>query len=46
MQADLQSAKTVGAYRDAEHMSLALTDSLVCLEMPMFAIAHVRVSFS
>jgi hypothetical protein len=32
----------VGAYTDKEHMSLALTDSLVCLEMPFFAIAHVR----
>ncbi|KAL7412948.1 organic solute transporter Ostalpha-domain-containing protein [Mrakia frigida] len=30
----------VGVYRDAEHMSLALGDLLICFEMPLFAIAH------
>lgn len=32
----------VGPYTDPEHMSLAIVDSLICLEMPGFAIAHVR----
>lgn len=32
---------SVGPYTDAEHMSLALVDSLICFEMPLFAIAHV-----
>lgn len=36
--------RLVGKYTDREHMSLALTDSLVCLEMPLFAIAHVSVA--
>jgi len=31
----------VGAYTDNEHMSLALTDSLVCLEMHFYAVSHV-----
>jgi hypothetical protein len=35
------SLLSVGVYTDPEHMSLALTDALVCLEMPFFAIAHV-----
>ncbi|TXT10945.1 hypothetical protein VHUM_01696 [Vanrija humicola] len=30
----------VGPYTDPEHMSLAIVDSLICLEMPGFAIAH------
>ena len=30
----------LGPYTDSEHISLALTDALVCLEMPFFAIAH------
>ncbi|KAG9019517.1 hypothetical protein FRB90_001179 [Tulasnella sp. 427] len=30
----------VGPYKDAEHISLAITDALVCFEMPFFAIAH------
>lgn len=34
----------VGPYTDAEHMSLALVDSLICFEMPLFAIAHVGQS--
>ncbi|KAI0339234.1 DUF300-domain-containing protein [Trametopsis cervina] len=32
--------KKLGPYTDNEHISLALTDALVCLEMPLFAIAH------
>ncbi|OCF34718.1 hypothetical protein I316_03761 [Kwoniella heveanensis BCC8398] len=32
--------KKVGPYTDREHMSLALVDSLICFEMPVFAIAH------
>ncbi|ORX33656.1 organic solute transporter Ostalpha-domain-containing protein [Kockovaella imperatae] len=32
--------KKVGVYTDAEHMSQALVDSLICFEMPIFAIAH------
>lgn len=36
----VHAIKRLGAYTDAEHMSLALTDSLLCLEMPFFAIAH------
>ncbi|KAJ3519124.1 hypothetical protein NM688_g9349 [Phlebia brevispora] len=30
----------LGPYTDSEHISLGLTDLLVCLEMPFFAIAH------
>ncbi|EGN94566.1 hypothetical protein SERLA73DRAFT_114846, partial [Serpula lacrymans var. lacrymans S7.3] len=30
----------LGPYKDEEHVSLGLTDILVCLEMPIFAIAH------
>ncbi|KAH8077725.1 organic solute transporter Ostalpha-domain-containing protein [Cristinia sonorae] len=30
----------LGPYTDAEHISLGLTDCLICLEMPIFAIAH------
>lgn len=39
----LVAAKVItklGPYTDSEHISLALTDALVCLEMPLFAIAH------
>ncbi|WVF67157.1 hypothetical protein IAT40_001903 [Kwoniella sp. CBS 6097] len=32
--------RQVGPYTDREHMSLALVDSLICFEMPIFAIAH------
>ncbi|KAI0794929.1 organic solute transporter Ostalpha-domain-containing protein [Abortiporus biennis] len=30
----------LGPYTDNEHISLGLTDCLICLEMPLFAIAH------
>jgi len=30
----------VGPYTDAEHISLAITDTLICYEMPFFAFAH------
>ena len=30
----------LGPYTDSEHISLALTDALVCIEMPFFAVAH------
>ena len=30
----------LGPYTDSEHISLALTDALVCIEMPFFAFAH------
>ncbi|KAJ1304993.1 hypothetical protein OPQ81_000036 [Rhizoctonia solani] len=32
--------KHVGTYTDIEHISLAITDTLICYEMPFFAIAH------
>ena len=32
--------KRLGPYTDKEHISLGLTDTLICLEMPFFAIAH------
>jgi hypothetical protein len=32
--------KQLGPYDDAEHISLGLIDTLICLEMPIFAIAH------
>ncbi|CAE6465933.1 hypothetical protein ACGC1H_006155 [Rhizoctonia solani] len=32
--------KHVGSYTDMEHISLAITDTLICYEMPFFAIAH------
>ncbi|KAI0081589.1 DUF300-domain-containing protein [Panus rudis PR-1116 ss-1] len=32
--------KRLGPYTDHEHISLGLTDTLICLEMPLFAIAH------
>lgn len=31
----------LGPYTDAEHISLGLTDTLICLEMPLFAFAHM-----
>lgn len=33
--------KQLGPYTDLEHISLALTDTLICFEMPIFAIAHM-----
>lgn len=30
----------VGPYTDSEHISLAITDTLICYEMPLFAFAH------
>ncbi|KDR79314.1 hypothetical protein GALMADRAFT_208731 [Galerina marginata CBS 339.88] len=30
----------LGPYTDSEHVSVALTDLLICIEMPLFAIAH------
>lgn len=32
--------KQIGPYTDSEHMSLAITDTLICYEMPFFAFAH------
>ncbi|GLB40871.1 putative organic solute transporter Ostalpha [Lyophyllum shimeji] len=31
----------LGPYTDAEHISLGLTDTMICLEMPFFAFAHM-----
>ncbi|KIJ62327.1 hypothetical protein HYDPIDRAFT_176629 [Hydnomerulius pinastri MD-312] len=31
----------LGPYTDSEHISLGLTDTLICLEMPFFAAAHM-----
>ncbi|OJT05997.1 Transmembrane protein 184 -like protein [Trametes pubescens] len=31
----------LGPYTDTEHISLGLTDTLICFEMPLFAIAHM-----
>ncbi|KAI0746309.1 organic solute transporter Ostalpha-domain-containing protein [Daedaleopsis nitida] len=31
----------LGPYTDSEHISLGLTDTLICFEMPLFAIAHM-----
>lgn len=31
----------LGPYTDSEHISLGLTDTLICLEMPLFAVAHM-----
>ncbi|KLO15196.1 DUF300-domain-containing protein [Schizopora paradoxa] len=33
--------KQLGPYTDLEHISLALTDTLICFEMPIFAVAHM-----
>ncbi|KAF8317677.1 DUF300-domain-containing protein [Clavulina sp. PMI_390] len=30
----------IGPYTDSEHISLAITDTLICYEMPFFAFAH------
>jgi Organic solute transporter Ostalpha len=32
--------KKIGPYTDSEHISLALTDTLICFEMVLFAVAH------
>ncbi|KAH9061212.1 organic solute transporter Ostalpha-domain-containing protein [Lactarius vividus] len=37
----LGAIKRLGPYTDKEHISLGLTDTLICLEMPLFAIAHL-----
>ncbi|KAH7912911.1 DUF300-domain-containing protein [Hygrophoropsis aurantiaca] len=31
----------LGPYTDSEHISVGLTDSLICIEMPFFALAHM-----
>lgn len=31
----------LGPYTDSEHISVGLTDTLICLEMPLFAVAHM-----
>ena len=31
----------LGPYTDSEHISLGLTDTLICVEMPFFAVAHM-----
>ncbi|OSC98871.1 DUF300-domain-containing protein [Trametes coccinea BRFM310] len=33
--------KKLGPYTDREHISLGLTDTLICFEMPFFAVAHM-----
>ncbi|KAJ4483860.1 DUF300 domain-containing protein [Lentinula aciculospora] len=33
--------KRLGPYTDPESISLGLTDTLICVEMPFFAIAHI-----
>ncbi|TDL20506.1 DUF300-domain-containing protein [Rickenella mellea] len=33
--------KQLGPYTDHEHISLGLTDTLICFEMPFFAVAHM-----
>ena len=33
--------RRLGPYTDKEHISLGLTDTLICLEMPFFAVAHL-----
>ncbi|KAI0246683.1 organic solute transporter Ostalpha-domain-containing protein [Lactifluus subvellereus] len=43
--ASVGAIKQLGPYTDKEHISLGLTDTLICLEMPFFAIAHL-VAFS
>lgn len=40
LQSAPQKLTSVGPYVDPEHMSLALVDSMICIEMPFFAIAH------
>jgi hypothetical protein len=39
--ASVGAIKSLGPYTDKEHISLGLTDTLICLEMPFFAIAHL-----
>ncbi|KAH9956149.1 organic solute transporter Ostalpha-domain-containing protein [Russula dissimulans] len=39
--ASVGAIKKLGPYTDKEHISLGLTDTLICLEMPFFAIAHL-----
>jgi hypothetical protein len=36
----LHVIRHVGPYTDVEHISIAITDVLICYEMPFFAIAH------
>ncbi|KAI0300067.1 organic solute transporter Ostalpha-domain-containing protein [Multifurca ochricompacta] len=43
--ASIGAIKKLGPYTDKEHISLGLTDTLICFEMPFFAIAHL-VAFS
>jgi hypothetical protein len=33
--------KRLGPYTDSEHISVGLNDTLICFEMPIFAIAHM-----
>lgn len=33
--------KQLGPYTDSEHISIGLTDTLICFEMPIFAVAHM-----
>ena len=33
--------KKLGPYTDSEHISLGLIDTLICIEMPFFAVAHM-----
>ncbi|KAI8973110.1 organic solute transporter Ostalpha-domain-containing protein [Trametes punicea] len=35
------AVKRLGPYTDREHISLGLTDTLICFEMPLFAVAHM-----
>lgn len=37
----MEAIKQLGPYIDKEHISLGLTDTMICLEMPLFAIAHM-----
>ncbi|THV00285.1 DUF300-domain-containing protein [Dendrothele bispora CBS 962.96] len=37
----LGAIKKLGPYTDSESISLGLTDTLICVEMPLFAIAHM-----
>ncbi|KAH9991944.1 organic solute transporter Ostalpha-domain-containing protein [Russula compacta] len=39
--ASVGAIKKLGPYTDKEHISLGLTDTLICLEMPFFAVAHL-----
>ncbi|PFH47496.1 hypothetical protein AMATHDRAFT_151933 [Amanita thiersii Skay4041] len=33
--------RKLGPYTDPEHISVGLNDTLICIEMPMFALAHL-----